>query len=205
MMEAAVAFWSHALAAALYSSLVLWELRRGIRIGSEHRMLLAALALTACWAWLTAVEPWSMLAAYAETARNLVWVGVLYRLAGGDSDTRQRGVQPVYAAVAGVLGLQMVVDALPLLVAGDSGGALLSTAIVLRLTAAAGALVLVHNLYGQAAPASRGSIRLAMLGLACLWVYDLNLYTVAYFDQGAARGLSDWRGLAVASTAISTK
>jgi hypothetical protein len=115
---------------------------------------------------------------------------------------RQRGVQPVYAAVAGVLGLQMVVDALPLLIgASDPGGALLSTAIILRLTAAAGALVLVHNLYGQAAPASRGSIRLAMLGLACMWVYDLNLYTVAYFDQGAARGLFDWRGLAVAAAA----
>ncbi len=204
-MQAIVAFWSHALAAALYMALVLWELRRGIRIGSEHRMLLAALALTACWAWLTAVEPLSILAAYAETARNLAWVGVLYRLAEGDSgEIRQRGVQPVYAAVAGVLGLQMVVDALPLLVGpNDLSGArtLLSTAIVLRLTAAAGALVLVHNLYGQAAPASRGSIRLAMLGLAAMWAYDLNLYTVAYFDHDAARGLFDWRGLAVAAAA----
>jgi putative PEP-CTERM system histidine kinase len=201
-MEAVLPFWSHALAAALYSALVLWELRRGIRIGQEHRMLLGALALTACWAWLTAVEPWSMLAAYAETARNLVWVGVLYRLAdGGGDEQRQRGVQPVYAAVAGVLGLQMVVDAMPLLIAHESSGALLSTAIMLRLTAAAGALVLVHNLYGQAAPASRASIRLAMLGLACIWVYDLNLYTVAYFDQGAARGLFEWRGLAVALAA----
>ena len=201
-MEALVAFWSHALAAALYGALVLWELRRGIRIGQEHRMLLGALALTACWAWLTAVEPWSMLAAYSETARNLVWVGVLYRLAEGDSDERQRGVQPVYAAVAGVLGLQLVVDALPLMLDPvDAGGALLSTAIILRLTAAAGALVLVHNLYGQAAPASRGSIRLAMLGLACMWIYDLNLFTVAYFDEAAARGLFEWRGLALALAA----
>ena len=202
-MEALVAFWSHALAAALYCALVLWELRRGIRIGSEHRMLLAALALTACWAWLTAVEPLSILAAYAETARNLAWVGVLYRLAEGDSDEiRQRGVQPVYAAVAGVLGLQMLIDTLPLMIgAADAGAALHSTAIILRLTAAAGALVLVHNLYGQAAPASRASIRLAMLGLALMWIYDLNLYTVAYIDHGAARGLFDWRGLAVAATA----
>ena len=202
-MEAAVAFWSHALAAALFSALVLWELRRGIRIGGEHRMLLAALALTACWAWLTAVVPGSILAAYAETARNLVWVGVLYRLAVGDgAEARQHGVQPVYAAVAGALGLQMIIGALRLMVGeGDPGGTLQSTAIVLRLTTAAGALVLVHNLYGQAAPASRGSIRLAMLGLACLWLYDLNLYTIAYFDHGAARGLSDWRGLAVAGSA----
>ena len=202
-MEALVAFWSHALAAALFSALVLWELRRGIRIGSEHHMLLAALALTACWAWLTALQPNSTLAAYAETARNLVWVGVLYRLAVGDSaDTRQRGVQPVYAAVAGVLGLQLLFDTLPLMIgAGEADVAFRSTAIILRLTAAAGALVLVHNLYGQAAPASRASIRLAMLGLALMWVYDLNLYTVAYVDRDAALGLSDWRGLAVAATA----
>ena len=201
-MEALVAFWSHALAAALFSALVLWELRRGIRIGGEHRMLLAALALTACWAWLTAVEPYSILAAYAETARNLVWIGVLYRLAVGDGDLRQRGVMPVYAAVAGVLGLQMLIDTLPLVltVGGPSLG-LQSTAILLRLTAAAGALVLVHNLYGQAAPASRASIRLAMLGLALMWVYDLNLYTVAFVGRGAAHELIGWRGLAVAATA----
>jgi len=202
-MEALVAFWSHALAAALYSTLVLWELRRGIRIGSEHRMLLAALALTACWAWLTALQPDSILAAYTETARNLVWVGVLYRLATGDSgDLRQRGVMPVYAAVAGALGLQILFDTLPLMIgANEAGAAFRSAAIILRLTAAAGALVLVHNLYGQAAPASRAAIRLAMLGLALMWVYDLNLYTTAYVDRDAARGLFDWRGLAVAATA----
>ena len=119
-MSGLIAFWSHGLAAALYAALVLWELRRGIRIGGGQRMLLAALALTACWAWLTAVEPTSMLAAYAETARNLVWVGVLYSLGRhGDSGERQHGVQLVYAAVAGVLGLQLVVDALPLFI--DTG------------------------------------------------------------------------------------
>ena len=57
------------------------------------------------------------------------------------------------------------------------------TACILRITAAAGALVLVHNLYGQAAPASRSSIRFAMLALAMIWIYDLNLYTVAYLDS----------------------
>ena len=183
-MEAVIAFWTHALAAALFSSLTLWELRRGIG-ESEQRMLLAAFALTACWAWITAMAPTTMLAAYSETARNLVWVGVLYRLAGIDSIDEQRGVKPVYAAVAAVLGLQLVVDALPLFVNTEEispGHALVLTALILRLTAAAGSLVLVHNFYGQAAPASRGSIRLAMIALAGMWAYDLNLYTIAYID-----------------------
>ncbi len=202
-MEALIAFWTHALAAALFASLTLWELRRGLG-ESEQRMLLAAFALTGVWAWVTALAPTTMLAAYSETARNLVWVGVLYRLAGIDSSEEQLGVRPVYAAVAGVLGLQLVVDALPLVI--DTGGissghALVVTAIILRLTAAAGALVLVHNLYGQAAPSSRSGIRLAMLALALMWAYDLNLYTIAYFDPSSARGLFDWRGMALAIAA----
>ena len=203
-MDALITFWTHALAACLFAALVLWELRRG-RVADEQRMLLAAFALTGCWAWLTAVAPDSMLAAYAETARNLVWVGVLYRLSDpGSGDGRQRGVAPVYSAVAGVLGLQLVVDALPLFIdtsAMSDGNALLMTAVLLRVTAAAGALVLVHNVYGQAAPASRGGIRLAMLGLAVMWGFDLNLYTIAYFDMPSARILTDWRGAAMALTA----
>src|SRR5262245_36709778 len=75
-MAALIAFWTHALAAALFASLTLWELRRGLP-ESEQRMLLAAFALTSIWAWVTAVAPITMLAAYSETARNLVWVGVL--------------------------------------------------------------------------------------------------------------------------------
>ena len=54
--------------------------------------------------------------------------------------------------------------------------------------------MLVHNLYGQAAPASRSHIRLAMLGLALMWGYDLNLYTLAYLGAPSAARLLDWRG-----------
>src|SRR6185312_4348040 len=75
------------------------------------------------------------------------------------------------------------------------------TELVLRITTAAGALVLVHNVYGQAAPASRSHIRLAMLGLALIWTYDLNLYTVLYLGSASAARLVEWRGLAVALAA----
>jgi putative PEP-CTERM system histidine kinase len=61
--------------------------------------------------------------------------------------------------------------------------------------------VLVHNVYGQAAPASRSHIRLAMLGLALIWTYDLNLYTVAYLGSKSAPRLVEWRGFAVALAA----
>ena len=75
--------------------------------------------------------------------------------------------------------------------------AIAQTGLVLRITTAAGALVLVHNVYGQAAPASRAHIRFAMLGLAAIWIYDLNLYTVAYLNRTAAIHLFEWRGFAM--------
>src|SRR5207247_4914529 len=79
--------------------------------------------------------------------------------------------------------------------------AVAQTSLVLRITTAAGALVLVHNVYGQAAPASRLNIRFAMLGLALIWTYDLNLYTVAYLGSPSATHLAEWRGVAVALAA----
>jgi len=199
-MSALIAFWSHALAAVVFAALAIWRLREAARRPGQ-RLLLGAFALTACWAWLSAVAPGDPLVEFAESARNLVWIGLLYSLSVA-SDERQRGVRLVYAAVAASIGLQLVADALALL--GPSG-TVTQTALILHLTTAAGALVLVHNVYGQAAPASRSSIRLAMLGLAMMWVYDLNYYTVAYLgSQGGslgAEGLERWRGLAVALTA----
>ena len=123
-MAGLIAFWSHAFSASLFAALVIWELRRGIRIGGGQRMLLAALALTACWAWLTAVEPFSMLAAYAETARNLVWVGVLYRLAGmGSDEVRQRGVHRLHHVVGAFGGRDVDVGEAGLGGAGNRFGA----------------------------------------------------------------------------------
>ena len=165
-MEALVAFWSHALAAALYAG----ARAVGIAPRDSHRQRPAHAARRARADRLLGLADRDRAVCRAgrlcrDRAQPRLGRRALSPRRGRQRDVRQRGVQPVYAAVAGVLGLQMLVDALPLLVdAGEAGAALPSTAIILRLTAAAGALVLVHNLYGQAAPASRGSMRLAMLG-----------------------------------------
>lgn len=196
-MSPLIAFWSHALAAAMFAALLIWRLAAGAR-QPGHRLLLAAFALTACWAWLEAIALDSPIASYSETARNLVWVGLLYTLYAASTDGRRQGVRLVYGAVSAVLGMQLVVTTLLL---GEAGAAVTETERILRITAAAGSLVLVHNLYGQAAPSSRSNIRFAMLALALSWIYDLNLYTIAYLQPEAADGLFDWRGLAVALTA----
>jgi putative PEP-CTERM system histidine kinase len=98
-----------------------------------------------------------------------------------------------------VLGLQLVADLLPLAIGAEPTIAV--TANLLRITAAAGLLVLVHNLYGQADAASRSAIGMAMLALVVTWGYDLNLYTLAYLDPASGIGLASWRGVMVALTA----
>ena len=189
------------MAAALFVSLILWRLNSGVRLPAQ-RLMLAGFALTACWAWLAAIAPASQLPVFAETMRNLVWVGVLLSLSSGGEGERQHGVGWVYAAVAAVLGLQLVVDLLPVALGAEAAGATVTaTSTILRITAAAGSLVLVHNLYGQAAPVSRAAIGMAMLALVVTWGYDLNLYTLYYLDPQAARGLIDWRGAVIAVTA----
>ena len=194
-MQALIAFWSHALCAACFLGLLIWRL--GAIRQHDQRLLLAGFAVTACWAWLNAILPGDPLAAYSETARNLIWIGLIYSLSAS-SDERQHGVRLVYGAVAAVLGFQLVVTTLRYSIPTE---AIRDTATLLRITTAAGALVLVHNLYGQASPASRSNIRMAMLGLSLTWSYDLNLYTIAYLDSRLAPDLVEWRGLIVAATA----
>src|SRR5690349_4085692 len=195
-METLIAFWSHALAAALFLSLTLWRVGDAARQPGQ-RLLAGAFAMTACWAWLAAVAPGEQIVGYAESARNLLWISLLYSLSAA-SQEREHGLKLVYGAVAGVIGLQLIGATLELI---SPNGALAQTGLVLRITTAAGALVLVHNVYGQAAPASRSHIRLAMLGLALIWVYDLNLYTIAYLGSASAHRWAEWRGLPVALAA----
>jgi putative PEP-CTERM system histidine kinase len=195
-VDALIAFWSHALAAALFAALTIWRLGDAARQPGQ-RLLAGAFALTACWAWLSAVTPNDPIVGYAESGRNLMWISLLYSLSAA-SEEREHGLKLVYGAVAGVIGLQLIGATLELI---SPSGALAQTGVVLRITTAAGALVLAHNVYGQAAPASRSHIRLAMLGLAFFWFYDLNLYTVLYLGSAGAHRLVEWRGLVAALTA----
>ena len=195
-MDALIPFWSHALAAACFAALTIWRLGEAARQPAQ-RLIAGAFALTACWAWLSAVSSGAPVVGFAESARNLLWISLLYSLSAAAED-RQHGLKLVYGAVAGVIGLQLIGDTLQLF--GPSA-AIAQTSLVLRIATAAGALVLVHNVYGQAAPASRSQIRFAMLGLALIWVYDLNFYTVAYLGSDSAPSLSEWRGLAAAFAA----
>jgi putative PEP-CTERM system histidine kinase len=201
-MNGLIAFWSYGLAACLFASLLLWRLRR--RVDQSDRLLLAALFATAMWATVGALKgPTDALTMICGSLRNLVWVMLLYSMSSGLRLGAWRGLRLVFAAVALVIGLQLIlglisvsVELPPSLVEN-----IVATGRLLRMTMAAGALVIVHNIYGQAAPESRLRIRGPMLGLTLMWGFDLNLYTVAYLGAAGASHLFELRGAFMAMTA----
>ncbi|HEX9965066.1 MAG TPA: XrtA/PEP-CTERM system histidine kinase PrsK [Allosphingosinicella sp.] len=194
-------FWTHALVALLYGALALWQLRRWSE-DRGNRRLIAAFAVTSAWAIFIALQgPHSLGAGIAEAARNFAFLGFMYAIVSRAADERgQQGVKLVYAVVAGVIGLQLTLAGVMPQFAGQPviREALASTAQVIGLTIAAGSLVLVHNLYGQATHESRWGIRLPMIALAGMWAYDLHLYTVAWLTRGPVQDLYAMRGATLA-------
>ncbi|QYU66167.1 PEP-CTERM system histidine kinase PrsK [Leptolyngbya sp. 15MV] len=67
---------------------------------------------------------------------------------------------------------------------------------------ATGALVLLHNLYVGASPATRQALRWSTVTLAAMWAYDLNLYTVIYLTDSTPGELLALRGLVIAVVAF---
>ncbi|HEY0113571.1 MAG TPA: XrtA/PEP-CTERM system histidine kinase PrsK [Allosphingosinicella sp.] len=190
-------FWTHALAALLYGALALWQLRQS-KGEASHRGLAAAFAITALWAGFTALGgPQSLGAGLAESARNFAYLSFMYSILISASEGRdQRPVKLVYTVLGAVIGLQLTVAAITpgLIDKPLVREALESTAQILGLTVAAGSLILVHNLYGQASHESRWGIRLPMIALGAMWIYDLHLYTVAWLSRAPVEDLLALRG-----------
>lgn len=205
-MTAAIALWSHLLAAMLYGALAVFQLRRW-NGDPRNRPLISAFAAMAVWTiFLALLGPYNFLSQMAESGRNLAFLAFMYGLmtgAGTGESGGQRGVKGVFAAVAAVIGLQIAVGGVmpEFARAPVVFEALASTSEIIGLTIAAGALILVHNLYGLAAPTSRSALRFPMLALAAMWAYDLHLYTVAYFTRAPGVELFALRGLVLAALA----
>ena len=197
-----VGLWSHLLAACLYGALALWQLRHW-RAEPRGRPLVTAFAVVSAGSiFMALLGPFHFLSQLADCARHLAFLAFMYGMIGGGSEgaRAQRPVKALYAVVAAVVALQIVLAGLlprfeeePAIIA-----ALISTGQMIGLTIAAGALVLVHNVYGQAAPQSRSAIRLPMAALAVMWFYDLHLYTAAYLSRDLPMELYAMRGAVLA-------
>ncbi|WP_435417747.1 XrtA/PEP-CTERM system histidine kinase PrsK [Parerythrobacter aurantius] len=179
----------HLAGAAACILALVWLVRRPHAKRSDRRPTMMALALTCVWAALVAAYgPESASASLAETARDLSWLLVVYRLFAHDGrDLSMAEVRPVVMALAFV---EMMQPAL-LFVSIEWP---LSTAIVettrqisalFEILVAVGALVLLHNLYVGAAADTRDAVRWSASGLAGFWAFELNHYVVSYL-AGAA-------------------
>lgn len=182
-----------------------WLTGKRERFGPAGTSIVAGLFVTGCWCLCVAAWGDSALATnLAETLRNLIWLLVLYRLFASDGrHTSLAPIRPVVLVLACVevlhLGAQfmfasMMLDEQAVRMAFDF-------TVLFRLLVIVGVLVLVHNLYAGASGQSRAAMRWPASGLAVLWTFDLNLYTIAYLGNGWPMEIAASRGLAAIALA----
>ncbi len=199
-----VAYLGHALAALLFGILAVGEVRAA-KTDRQRWVLAMAYTATSLWAIAGAArEPMSAVGAYAETLRNVGWLGFMYALLRrGEGVRRMWSLRAVYAALLLVAALQIGIGTSSYYLTADSNivPLMLQATFVMRMMFAIGALVLVHNIYTAAATGARGGIGLPMAALAALWAYDLNVYTLSYIAGDWVAWLVALRGFAVAALA----
>jgi putative PEP-CTERM system histidine kinase len=201
-----VDFWSvvalllHVTAAIGAATLAIWLRPRAQRLGTAGPAAVTALVATAMWSLAEAIELHGSLATtLLEAARNLLWLLVIYRLFAHDGRHDSLApIRPVLFALVFVELLLLGLDVVLARITADAGlgDVTLGLGIMLRLLVTVGALVLVHNLYGGASPDARLALRWPAAGLATVWIFDLNLYTVAYLAAAWPREIAALRGLA---------
>jgi putative PEP-CTERM system histidine kinase len=196
--------WGHAAAAALFGALAVWTVRR-VLWDRQSRMTATAFALTAIWALAASIEgPESTAARIGENARNLGWLAMMFGLwRQGAGESRTFAVVILYAILAMVGVALFAIDIAPRAYDGSPRvqNAIFFVTLMLRMMMSIGALVLVHNLYTAATPEARGAIRLPMIALSVMWIYDLNLFTISYLMRGWSVELLSLRGIAICLTA----
>lgn len=197
-----IASFSHIVGACSTAALAVWILGKRDRLGLIGWPIVVALTTTAAWAIATAASGTeSSGSALSESFRNLSWTFVVWRLFRSDGRAEQvRLVRPVAISLAAVeitLGLLLIV-----LHRGSFSEVgqreLFMVCVTLRLLFATGALVLLHNLYSGAGKDARARLRWPASALAIVWLYDLNLYTVAYLNQAWPAELAALRGFTLA-------
>ncbi len=195
----------HVSGAVAVTTVAAWQLGQRDRFGGAGKAIVAGLAVTA--SWCLAVAVWggtSPAASLAETLRNLAWLLAIYQLFAGDGrHTSLAPIRPVVAVLALVelLHLGVVVMTAQVPTTGQAAANIFEASILLRMLMAIGALVLVHNLFAGASAPSRIALRWPAAGLALLWAYELNLFTIAYLSGSWPAELAALRGLAVTALA----
>jgi len=192
---------THLAAAIAALALAAWLVPRRRDRGPAFAATVLALVLSACWA--LAVIGLGMLADVTQAMlclSYLAWLLMLYRLFAHDErDKSVSPIRPVVVVLAFVELLQLALLVVESQYRGTAavGELILRFGIMFRLLFCVGALVLVHNLYAGASAQAREALRWPAAALAALWLYDLNLSTVAYLGSGMPVTLVALRSLAL--------
>lgn len=185
---------------------VLWISRRGDQSRLDRKAAMLAIAFAGIWSGLAAaLTPVSGAAELALVARNLALVYLLFRLFANDGrDESMRPIRPLVITLILVELFQPLLLALGMRLSMASELAALTYQIsaILHLLVTIGALVLLHNLYAGAAVASQRLLRWSAGALAGIWLFDLNLYTIAYLNAEPPELLLAMRGIFTGLLAI---
>ncbi len=203
-MTAAWSQWSYVIAAALFGAIAFSQLRRDAKtLGG--RALAVGLSVTAFASLIEAFLPVTPVAAAPGAIdaaltqmRHLGWLAFLYLLwRKGARLDHAITVRLLYLVVACLFATLAVVPGLVEtfdLVATQSQPAMQVNAL-LHILAIVGALVLVHNLYTAGSTEERDALRLPLVAITAMWIYELNLFTNAYLAHSWPTELFHMRGL----------
>ena len=205
-VDVTLILWGHALAALLFGTLALAEVR-GVEGRPPRHILVVALAVTSLWALIVAgIGAGDPIVHLLLGARNLAWLGWLIVLIR--HSTTREGISRALAALCMVVALVTLLTvglaigqgiAAPISVPAALAAAMEQTRLALVMMAALGSLVLVQHLAGAQGRA-QGGLRLALAALGVMWGLDLLLTAVTYVE-GWVPALAALRGFAMAAVA----
>lgn len=176
-----------------------WLLSRRARIGSASSALVGASIATALWALVVAATgSASPASGIAEAVRNLTMLVAIYSLFANDG--RHASLRPVRPVVFSLALVELLLCALLSVESqawnGAVSAAMFQADVMFRLLATIGGLVLVQNLYVGASLQARQTLRWPAMGFGALWLFDFQLYTVAYLLKRWPEELASLQGLA---------
>jgi putative PEP-CTERM system histidine kinase len=205
-------FWTglgvatHVAGAMVALATASWLIGRRGRFGPARPTIIASLFVTALWSLVVAADgAVGFLASLAEILRDIAWLIAVYMLFSSDGrHTTVKPIRPVLWALAFVEALHLGLELAGVQLGASTLGpnALFYSNVLLRLLVAVGGLVLLHNLYLGAAPRARHALRWPASALAAMWLFDLNLYTIAYLGNEWPAELAALRGLSVVATSL---
>lgn len=182
----------YSVTALAYGALVIWRISIGGVLKHASPIVLACLGMT-IWA-CAHLSGRAEIAALGELVRSLAWLGYLASLTRGMKERPERWVLGSLVVLSGFVIVAAVATLVSLDVVGPEARPYwLIAAVFARLLLPIGGIIYLHNLYGDTEGTTSSGQRVAVISLAILWAYDLNLYTVTMLGFDVALALIDGR------------